>query len=120
MSQYLLSLHAVKGESRGPQSHEEMESFMERIEALETDMRASGAFLFTGGLHGPDAATVVRRSEGELLLTDGPFSESKEHLAGFYVIEAADLDAAIEWAGKVVDCIGAPIEVRPFFDSRSA
>jgi hypothetical protein len=50
--------------------------------------------------------------------TDGPYVESKEHIGGFYVINADDLDAALAWAGKVVDAIGAPIEVRPFFDSR--
>ena len=120
MSQYLLSVHTVEGEGHGPTTPEEMEAFMERINALEAEMRASGAFVFTGGLHGPDAATVVRRSEGELVVTDGPFVESKEHIGGFYVIDAADLDAALEWAGKVVDAINAPIEVRPFHDSRGA
>jgi hypothetical protein len=120
MSQYLLSVHTVEGEGHGPTTPEEMEAFMERINALEAEMRASGAFVFTGGLHGPDAATVVRRSEGELVMTDGPFVESKEHIGGFYVINADDLDAALGWAGKVVDAINAPIEVRPFHDSRGA
>jgi hypothetical protein len=110
----------VEGEGHGPTTPEEMEAFMERINALEAEMRASGAFVFTGGLHGPDAATVVRRSEGELVMTDGPFVESKEHIGGFYVINADDLDAALGWAGKVVDAINAPIEVRPFHDSRGA
>jgi hypothetical protein len=120
MSQYLLSMHTVEGEGHGPTTPEEMKAFMERINALEAEMRASGAFVFTGGLHGPDAATVVRRSEGELVMTDGPFVESKEHIGGFYVIDADDLDAALGWAGKVVDAINAPIEVRPFHDSRGA
>ncbi len=120
MSQYLLSMHTVEGEGHGPTTPEEMKAFMERINALEAEMRASGAFVFTGGLHGPDAATVVRRSEGELVMTDGPFVESKEHIGGFYVINADDLDAALGWAGKVVDAINAPIEVRPFHDSRGA
>lgn len=118
MSQYLLSLHSVEGQERPQPSPEEMQEFMERIEALEADMRASGVFVFTGGLHGPDAATVVRRDDGELAMTDGPFAESKEHIAGFYVIDADDLDAALVWAGKVVDTVQAPIEVRPFFDTR--
>ena len=118
MSRYLLSVHTVEGEARQPMPPEEMQSFMERINALETEMRASGAFVFTGGLHGPDQATVVRRSGGDLVTTDGPFAESKEHIGGFYVIEADDLDAAQAWAGKVVDAINAPIEVRPFFDAR--
>jgi hypothetical protein len=118
MSQYLLSVHTGEGEGHGPGSPEEASAFMERINALEADMRSSGVFVFTGGLHGPDAATVVRSVDGEFVMTDGPFVESKEHIGGFYVINADDLDAALAWAGKVVDAINAPIEVRPFFDSR--
>lgn len=120
MSQYLLSLHSVEGQERKQPSPEEMEMFMGRIEALEADMRESGAFVFTGGLHGADAATVVRKDDGNLTMTDGPFAESKEHIAGFYVVNAEDLDEAIAWAAKVVDTVHAPIEVRPFFDTRSA
>ena len=75
-----------------------------------------GAWLFTGRLHEPDTATVVRISGGEVLTTDGPFAESKEHLGGFYIIEAKDLDAALGWASKVTRAINAPIEVRPFVD----
>lgn len=118
MSQYLLSMHTVEGEVREPMTPEMMQGFMERINTLEADMRQSGAFVFTGGLHGPDAATVVRSVDGETILTDGPFVESKEHIGGFYVINADDLDAALAWAGKVVDAVGHPIEVRPFHDSR--
>ncbi len=120
MSQYLLSLHMVEGQERKQPSPEEMEAFMEQINNLEAEMRAAGAFVFTGGLHGPDAATVVRSNDGDMVITDGPFAESKEHIAGFYVIDAADLDEALTWAGKVVDTVHAPIEVRPFHDSRSA
>ncbi len=118
MSQYLLSLHAGEGTQRGPQTPEEAEEFMGRIEDLEADMRSANAFVFTGGLHGPDAATVVRRDDRELVMTDGPYVEAKEHIAGFYVIEAADLDEALAWAEKVVDAVRAPIEVRPFMDTR--
>jgi len=121
MSQYLLSVHSVEGEvpeeSRTP---EEMQTFMERIFALESAMKASGAFVFSGRLHGPDAATVVRMSDGDLLVTDGPFVESKEHIGGFYIINADDLDAALAWAGKVVECINEPIEVWPFFEMPGA
>ena len=120
MSQYLLSLHSVEGQERKQPSPDEMEAFMERIEALEADMRANGAFVFTGGLHAPDAATVVRSTDGEVSMTDGPFAESKEHIAGFCVIDAGDLDDALRWAAKVVDTVHAPIEVRPLFDTRSA
>lgn len=118
MSQYLLSLHVSEGESRGPKTPEEREMYMERINALESEMEAGGVFVFTGGLHGPDTATVVSRQDGEVVMTDGPFVEAKEHIAGFYVIDAEDLDAALAWAGKVVDAVGAPIEVRPFFGTR--
>ncbi len=118
MSQYLLSVHSVEGESRGPSTPEERDEMMGRINQLEAEMESRGAFLFTGGLHGPDAATVVRRDDGELVMTDGPFAEAKEHIAGFYVIEAEDLDEALGWAEKVVDAVQAPIEVRPFFASR--
>jgi len=91
-----------------------MGAFMERVAALEAEMEASGAFVFSGALHGPDAATVVGVGDGDLVMTDGPFVEAKEHIAGFYIINADDLDAALAWAGKVVDAISRPIEVRPF------
>lgn len=120
MSQYLLSVHTVEGEIREPMSPEEMQTQMERIGALEVEMEESGTFVFSARLHDPDTATVVRRSDGDLVMTDGPFAESKEHIAGFYIINADDLDAALAWAGKVVDAINAPIEVRPFFDTRGA
>ncbi len=114
MSQYLLSTYFVEGEVPGAPTPEEMQKFMERVIGLEAEMDASGTFVFGGALHGPDAATVVRRSDGDLVVTDGPFAESKEHIGGFYVIDAADLDAALAWAGKVADATSHPIEVRPF------
>jgi hypothetical protein len=115
MSQYLLSTYAVEGEvSEAPRTPEEVQAFMKRVAALEAEMEASGTFVFGGALHGPDAATVVRASGGNPVMTDGPFVEAKEHIAGFYVINADDLDAALAWAGKVVDAINHPIEVRPF------
>jgi hypothetical protein len=115
MSQYLLSTYAVEGEASGaPSTPEEMQGFMERVVALEDEMEASGTFVFGGALHDPDAATVVRTGDGDQVMTDGPFVEAKEHIAGFYVINADDLDTALAWARKVVDAIKHPIEVRPF------
>jgi hypothetical protein len=115
MNQYLLSTYAVEGEVQGaPQTPEEMQTFMERVMALEAEMEASGTFVFGGALHGPDAATVVRQSEGDLVTTDGPFVESKEHIGGFYIINADDLDAALAWARKVADATNHSIEVWPF------
>ena len=91
-----------------------------RIGALEEEMTSAGAWVFSGRLHEPDTATVVRMSGGEVLTTDGPFLESKEHLGGFYIIEAADLDAALGWTAKVTAVISAPIEVWPFRDAHRA
>ena len=116
MSQYLLSTYAVDGGVPGaPASPEEMQAFMGRVVAVEAEMDASGTFVFGGALHGPDAATVVRLSDGDVVMTDGPFAESKEHIAGFYIINADDLDAALAWGRKVADATNHPIEVRPFF-----
>jgi hypothetical protein len=115
MGQYLLSTYAVEGEVPGaPATSEDMRSFMERVVALEDEMEATGTFVFGGALHDPDAATVLRTGEGDVVMTDGPFVEAKEHIAGFYIINADDLDAALAWARKVVDAINHPIEVRPF------
>jgi hypothetical protein len=115
MGQYLLSTYEVQGEVPGaPQTPEEMKAFMERVIALEDEMEATGTFAFGGALHGPDASTVLRAGEGDVVMTDGPFVEAKEHIAGFYIIDAPDLDAALGWGRKVVEAIGHPIEVRPF------
>ena len=115
MGQYLLSTYAVEGEVPGsPTTPEEMQAFMERVIALEADMDKSDIFVFGGALHGPDAATVVRVSDGQAVTIDGPFAESKEHIGGFYIINADDLDAALAWAGKVADATNHSIEVRPF------
>ncbi len=115
MSEYLLSTYMVEGEVPGaPGTPEEMQTFMERVIALEAEMDASGTFVFGGALHGPDAATVVSSSDGDVVMTDGPFAEAKEHIGGFYIINADDLDAALVWAGKAADATNHPIEVRPF------
>lgn len=115
MSQYLLSTYAVEGGVPGaPMTPELMQTFMERVIALEAEMDASGTFVFGGALHDPDAATVVRMGDADVVMTDGPFAESKEHIAGFYIINVDDLDAALAWAGKVADATNHPIEVRPF------
>ena len=116
MNQYLLSVHTSSDSDCTPSAPpEEMQAMMQRIDALETEMKSGGAWMFSGRLTGPESATVVRDSNGEVLTTDGPFVEAKEHIAGFYIINAKDLDAALEWAGKVTQCVGQPIEVRPFF-----
>jgi len=120
MAQYLLSVHSVEGEKREPMTDEEMQAFMRRIGELEADMKSNDALVYSGRLAEPDTATVVRVERGETLTTDGPFAEAKEHLGGFYIINSADLDEALAWASKTSDCIGRPIEVRPFLAMRGA
>jgi hypothetical protein len=114
MTHYLLSVHSVEGEVRDPMTDEEMQQSHKQLGILEQEMKSAGAWVFSGRLHQPDTATVVRISDGEVLTTDGPFVESKEHLGGFYVIRAEDLDAALAWASRVTAAIRVPIEVRPF------
>jgi hypothetical protein len=116
MNQYLLSLYDVQGQAPGaPSSPAEMQAFMGRIIALEEEMDSAGAFAFGGALHGPDAATVVSGGTGlDKVTTDGPFVEAKEHIGGFYIINADDLDAALAWAEKVVEATDHSIEIRPF------
>ncbi|MGZ8805146.1 MAG: YciI family protein [Microbacterium sp.] len=114
MAKYLFSHYSVEGEPRPAMSDEEMQGFMKRIVELEAEMKSAGALVFGGALHDPDTATVVRATEGDVLTTDGPFAESKEHLGGFYIIEAENLDAALVWASKTSAAVGHPIEVRPF------
>jgi hypothetical protein len=114
MGHFMLSVHSVAGEVREPMTDQEMRQSHQQLGVLEQEMRSTGAWVFSGRLHEPDTATVVRMSGGEVVTTDGPFVESKEHLGGFYIIQAGDLDAALGWASRVTAAIRVPIEVRPF------
>ncbi|QYN38670.1 YciI family protein [Pseudonocardia sp. DSM 110487] len=116
MARYMLSVHSREGEVREPMAEEEMLRSHARLALIEREMATAGAWVFSARLHEPDTATVVRASGDEVLMTDGPFAESKDHLGGFYLIEAADLDGALAWAEKVTACIRVPIEVRPLAD----
>jgi hypothetical protein len=120
MAQYLLSVHTVEGESREPMTDERMEEFMRRVGELEAEMKSNDVLVYSGRLAEPETATVVQAKGGEMLTTDGPFAEAKEHLGGFYIINSADLDEALSWASKTSDCVGRPIEVRPFFEMPGA
>ena len=93
-----------------------MDQVMRDLDALNQEIKAAGAWVFAGGLHPPSTATVVRLQDGEVLMTDGPFAEGKEHLGGFTIIKAPDLDAALEWGRKLARATTLPIEVRPFQD----
>jgi hypothetical protein len=119
MAQYLLSVHSVEGEVPDPMTDEERQQSWKQIQVLNEELKSAGAWVFGGALHEPDTATVVRVSGGEVLTTDGPFAESKEHLGGFYILEVEDLDAALAWAAKTTAVVGKPIEVRPFRDAEA-
>ncbi len=114
MAKYLLSVHTSDGDAREPMSEEEQARSWQEMQALEADLQSSGAWVFSGRLAEPGDATVVDAGGGDVIMTDGPFAESKEHMAGFYIIEAEDLDAALAWASRVTACVRAPIEVWPF------
>jgi hypothetical protein len=112
MKYYMLAMHQPVGDPPPP---EVLDPVMRDLTAVRDEMRAAGAWVFSGGLHGPEASTVVRMREGELLTTDGPYAEGKEHLGGFTIIKAPDLDAALGWARKQAEAVRLlPIEVRPF------
>ncbi len=114
MPEYLLSVYMVEGAE--PPSAEAVEQMYKDVDAFNETVRAEGAWVFAGGLHEPTTATVVQEKDGEVLTTDGPFVEAKEYLGGFWVIRAADLDAALAWAAKATAACKAPVEVRPFQD----
>ena len=116
MSQYFLSTYAVEdGVPGAPGSPDEMQEFMARVIALEAEMDATGTFVFGGALQGTDSAAVIRTRNGDVVTADGPFADANAHIAGFYIINADDVDAALAWGAKVAVATNHPIEVRPFF-----
>ena len=112
MAKYLLSTY--QPERRPPD--DVLDRVMRELAALTEEMRAAGAWVFSGPLHPPSTATVLRYRDGDLLVTDGPFTEGKEHLGGFTIVEAPDLDAALDWGGRISRITKLPIEVRPMLD----
>ncbi len=111
MKQYLLSVYQPDGPPPPP---EVLERISRDLDALNQELKAAGAWVFAGALHPPSTATVLRLREGEVLVTDGPFTEGKEHIGGFTILRAPDLDAALAWADKLTRATTLPIEVRPF------
>jgi len=87
---------------------------MAAIDAFNDRLVAEGHWVFAGGLESPSTATVIDNRGGEALFTDGPFLESKEHLAGFWVLQAADLDEALKLAAEGSKACNRKVEVRPF------
>jgi len=105
--QYLVSVIAAEPGRATPERMAEIDKFNDRL-------RAEGHWVFAGGLKSPDTATVVDNRGAEAVFSDGPFLESKEHLAGFWIMEAADLDVALKLAADASLACDAKIEVRPF------
>ncbi len=117
MTQYLLSVHVTESDYETPQ--EEIEPIYAAVDAFNTELQSSGSWVFAGGLHPASTSTVVDATKPDVTVTDGPFVETKEHIGGFWVIEAADLDAALDWAKKASAACAGPVEVRPFQDEPS-
>ena len=111
MALYLLSVYQPDGPPPPP---EVLGPIMAELAVVNRELQASGSWVFAGGLHPPSTATVIRVKDGDTLITDGPFVESKEHLGGFTIIRAPDLDVAIEWGRRVAKATTLPVEVRPF------
>ena len=109
--QFALLIYAASGSRAevGPEPGGAHEEWVDYFQAV----REAGAFIAAEGLHDVDTATSVRLSGGELVLTDGPFAETKEHLLGFFLIEAVDLDGAIGWAAKMPVLRRGTVEIRP-------
>ena len=118
MTQYMLSVHMVEGDEMP--SDEVIQQAYAQVDAFNAKLQQQGAWVFAGGLHPAETATVVKATDGDVLVTDGPFAEAKEQLGGFWVIEAPDLDAALKWAAEGSAACGAAVEVRPFQDEPEA
>jgi hypothetical protein len=111
MKQYLISVYQPDGDPPAP---EVLDKVRRDLDAVNQEMKAAGAWVFADGLHPPSTATVLRVAGGDVLITDGPFAEGKEHLGGLTIVRAPDLDAALEWGRKLARATTLPIEVRPF------
>jgi hypothetical protein len=114
MKTYLLSV--VQPDGPTPPAAE-LQKIISDLATLNDEMRAAGAWVFSAGLHAPSTATVLRPNGDDVLMTDGPFAEGKEHIGGLSIIRAADLDGALEWGRRLAVATTLPIEVRPFQDT---
>ncbi len=118
MTQYLMSVYYGEGEDAP--SDEVIQQMYADVDVFNNKVQDAGAWVFGGGLHTPDTATVVRSDGGETVTTDGPFPEAKEQIGGFWIIEAKDLDEALDWASQATVACRGPVEVRPFQDEPEA
>ena len=118
MKQYALTIYQPDGPAPAPAV---LGPVMQQLAALIEELKTSGAWVFNGGLHPPESATVVRVRGGQTVMTDGPFAEGKEHIGGFVIMKARDLDAALDWGRRLARILTLPgndtglaVEVRPF------
>jgi hypothetical protein len=117
MPRYMISIYQPDGGTPPP---EVLEQVGRELHVLNERIKAAGGWVFSGGLHAPSTATVVRARgrdrDPDLLITDGPYIEGKEHIGGLWIVKAPDLDVALDWARQAADATQLPIEVRPFHD----
>jgi hypothetical protein len=113
MPQYVLSVCFDEPYDDDDLSAPDVQRQMAQTGELTAEMERAGAWVFHAGLRPASSATVVRTAGGDVSMTDGPYAETKEQMGGFWVIEAADLDAALDWAVKAATACQRPIEVRP-------
>jgi hypothetical protein len=111
MTHYVISLYQPDGVVP-PQ--EVLDKVMVELGALAEEIRSAGQWVFSGALHQPPAATVVRVRGEDTLMTDGPYAEGNEHIGGFWIVDSPDLDAALGWASRISGATTLPTEVRPF------
>jgi hypothetical protein len=115
MKQYLLSVcYPAGGKQPAPDA---LQKIMRDVHAVQQEMQAAGVWVFAGGLHPANTATVLRHQGGDIVTTDGPFIESKEQIGGITIVKVPDLDVALGWGRKLARAIGTPIEVRPFMEN---
>jgi hypothetical protein len=120
MTQYMLSVHHTGPDDPAFQmSPEDMQATFEAVDAVNAEMQATGAWVFGGGLEMPDSATTVSAHQGETLMTDGPFAETKELVAGFWLWQVRSMDEALEWAKRCPNPMeeGGVLELRPVFEA---
>ena len=112
MAQYLLT---VVEPSDGPAPEPgALDAIMKDVDAVDRAMHDAGVWVFAGGLYPPPSSTVLRPSGADIVVTDGPFAEGKEHVGGFSIIDVDDLDAALDWGRQLARATTLPIEVRAF------
>jgi hypothetical protein len=117
MPQYLLSVWHDEPYDEVDFTTPEMQRQVAQVDELNAELERAGAWVFAAGLRPASSATVVRAAGGDVSMTDGPYAETKEQMGGFWIIEAADLDAALDWAAKASTACERPVEVRPTEDA---